>query len=170
MRAVERARRLARRTVLEVAVEDGAQIISRPAFAGAESEVRDVEPMAGFRAAHELEVGARYVARRYLRAAREAGFTWHDIGMAMDVGKRRESERAGGSAAELAYQYAVERDGQPGPYYDVAVPWACKSCDKLIIDRGPFNTPAVSQPGHTRDCERIAAAEADWDRGWEAAD
>jgi hypothetical protein len=170
MRAVDRARRLARRAAIDVAIEDGAQAISRPAYPGAGHEIRDVEPMAGFRAAHEIEVGARYTARRYLQDAREAGFTWHDIGMAMDAGMRRESERAGGSAAELAYQYAVERAGRPGPYYDTAFSWTCQSCDKLIIDRGPFNTPAADQQGHAADCERLARAEADWDADWEAAD
>src|SRR5712691_3470251 len=133
MRAVDRARRLAHRAAMEAAIEDGAQALRRPAYPGAEYEVRDVEPMAGFRAAHELEIGARYTARRYLRDAREAGFTWHDIGMAMDAGMRRMSERAGGSAAELAYQYAVERADQPGPRYDMSFSWTCQSCDKLII-------------------------------------
>ncbi len=170
MRAVDRARRLAHRAAMEAAIEDGAQALRRPAYPGAEYEVRDVEPMAGFRAAHELEIGARYTARRYLRDAREAGFTWHDIGMAMDAGMRRMSERAGGSAAELAYQYAVERADQPGPRYDMSFSWTCQSCDKLIIDRGPFSTPVASQPGHAADCERLARAEADWDADWEAAD
>lgn len=170
MRAVDRARRLARRAAIETAVEDGAKVISRLAYPGAEYEVRDVEPMAGFRAAHELELGARYTARRYLQDARQAGFTWHDIGMTMDAGMRRESERAGGSAAEMAYQYAVERPGLPGPYYDTAFSWNCRSCGKLVIDRGPFNTPVADQPGHAAGCERLARAEAEWDADWEAAD
>jgi hypothetical protein len=170
MRAVDRARRLARRAAIDAAIEDGAQVVSRQAYSGAKSEIQDVEPMAGFRAAHELEIGARYTARHYLRDAREAGFTWHDIGMAMDAGMRRKSERDGISAAELAYQYAVERAGEPGPYYDISFTWTCGSCDKLVIDRGPFNAPADSQPGHAADCERLARAEADWDADWEAAD
>lgn len=63
--------------------------------------------------------------------------------MTLDVHVRREAERAGRSPAELAYQFAIERDGQNPPYNDISFPWQCQSCDRLVIDRGAFGSPAV---------------------------
>lgn len=54
LRAVERARRLARRAVAQMAVDDESLVVARETAHGP----RDVDPMAGFRAAHELEVTA----------------------------------------------------------------------------------------------------------------
>lgn len=94
IRAVERARRLAHRAAVDMAAEDGPEIVTRPSVPGSRSEVRDVEPLAGFRAAHELKAGARYTARSYVRDAREGGATWHDIGLAMDPHLREDARRA----------------------------------------------------------------------------
>jgi hypothetical protein len=69
--AAERARRLARSTARKMAIEDGAAAVTRPLYAGSQTEVKDVEPLSGFRAAHELELGARSVAHSYItRCAR----------------------------------------------------------------------------------------------------
>lgn len=170
LQAVEAARRIARRGVLGVAVRNGSQVVSTPTFPGALTQSKDAEPMAGLWAAYELELAARQVARRYVRDAREAGRSWHEIGMTLDVQVRREAERAGRSGGELAYQYAIGRDGDDPSRYDSSFPWKCQSCDMLIIDRGPFASPASSEPGHTDNCERLAAAEAAWEADWEAAD
>lgn len=83
----------------------------------------------------------------------------------MDPHARQEAARAGCSPAELAYQYAVEGDGPDGPSYDTVFSWRCRSCGRRVIDRGPFSSPAASQPGHADECARIARAEADWDAG-----
>jgi hypothetical protein len=69
----------ARRATHRIAIDAGAQTITRPIFVGADTTVRDVEPAAGLRAARGLELAARSLALGYVRQAREAGHTWHGI-------------------------------------------------------------------------------------------
>jgi hypothetical protein len=159
--AAERARRLARSTARKMAVEDGSATMTRPLYADSQTEIEDVEPLAGFRAAHDLELGARFVAHSYITAAREAGATWHDIGTAMGVRPRKDAEHAGWSAAEFAYQYATQSTDPDYSQYDMYFQWNCPSCDGLVYDDGPYGSPSASERGHANGCERFARAQAD---------
>jgi hypothetical protein len=46
--------------------------------------------------------------------------------------------------------------------------WRCLSCDQAISDRGLIAGPADNEIGHADNCDRLAAAVAEWDTGWEA--
>jgi hypothetical protein len=168
--AAARARRLARGMARQMAVEDGSAVVTRPLQAGSRTEVSDVEPLAGFRAAHDLELGASHIAHSYLRTARETGATWHDIGMAMAVNLRKDAEYAGYSPAELAYRYAVQPSDPDDFSYDLDFRWNCETCHGLVRDDGPYGSPAASERGHSNDCARYATAQADWQADREATD
>ncbi len=75
------------------------------------STIQDVEPLAGLRAAREVELGARHCTRGYIRDAREAGHTWQQIGTALDLTPGGEAP-GWRHSAEAAYSYAA---GNPGP-------------------------------------------------------
>jgi hypothetical protein len=75
-----RASQTARRAVTGLAGDRGAEVTTRPAFPGSDITVRDVEPLAGARSARDIELGSRRTAREYVRAAREAGRGWGEIG------------------------------------------------------------------------------------------
>src|SRR5215469_14152873 len=80
------ARETARRDAVRLARDAGAPIVERPAVRGQkEPTVRDVEPLAGARAARDLELAARHTARDYMRQAREAGHDWNRIGLALGL-------------------------------------------------------------------------------------
>ena len=163
-KAVSAARQAARHAAVGLAREQGAQVISRPAFRGAQGIIQDVEPFAGLRAAREVELGARHTARGYIRDAREAGHTWQQIGTALDLTPGGEADLDGGTAAEAAYSYAA---GSPGPEaawrYGRSFSWTCGSCEGLISDRGLCNGPADDERGHADGCARLAATIAAWD-------
>jgi hypothetical protein len=110
--AVDAARSVARRDAFTLARDNGAQAITRPAFRGSHADVQDVEPLAGMQAARDLEIGARQIARDYIRTAREAGRTWHDIGTALDLHPNGDPQQTGDTIAEAAYTYAA---GPPPP-------------------------------------------------------
>lgn len=163
-KAVRAARWAAHRAAIDLARDTGATIVSRPAFRGAQSTVQDIEPLAGLRAARDLELGARYNTRNYVRDAREAGHTWQEIGEAMEVTPNGEAELAGDTIAEAAYSYAAGRpDSDAAWRYGRSFTWRCASCDGVISDKGPFDGPVDSEPGHADDCTRRAAAIAAWD-------
>ena len=103
-RAIDAARAAARNTIERFALDQGATIIARPAFRGSDRTVKDVDPIAGLRAAHDLEHAVRNLGRDYARYARETGHTWRDIGVAMNLTPDRD---AGESIAEAAFTYAV---------------------------------------------------------------
>jgi hypothetical protein len=144
-------------------------VASRPLFADSGVTVRDLEPLAGARAARDIELGARYAARDYVRQAREAGHGWDQIGQALGLTPNGDADRAGLTVAEAAYAYAAGH-----PHTDTAIRygrsfvWRCRSCDQAISDRGLIAGPAEDEPGHREDCSRLAAAIAEWDAGWEA--
>ena len=169
------ARNLARRAMIELARADGAQLITRPAYRGAHTTVPDVDSLAGLSASRRLEIAARQHAADYIRAAREAGHTWHDIGTALNLVPDGDPQQAGATIAEAAFTYAA---GHPDTSYgyDRSVTWHCDSCDQAISDHGPENGPAEDEQGHTDNCPRIAAditardaewnaVEADWEVG-----
>ena len=175
-KAVSSARRTAQRAAIDLAREQGAQVISRPAFRGAQMTIQDVEPLAGLRAAREVELGARYCTRRYIRDAREAGHTWHEIGAALDLTPGGEADLAGDTIAEAAYSYtAGSPDTETARRYGRSFSWTCGSCEALISDHGLCNGPADDERGHADDCARLAttiaardAESATLDAEWEA--
>lgn len=164
---VDAVRRAARRAALELAREDGAQIVRRPIFAGADVTARDVEPLAGLRASRELEIGARYIAHGYLRQAREDGYSWHAVGVAMGLRPGRDGE----TIAEAAFTYAAgDPDSEYARRYGRSFGWTCTSCDKAISDHGLETGPVDGERGHAPECQRHAATMAAWEAEWEAGE
>jgi hypothetical protein len=159
-------RETARRETFRLARDTGAQIVTRPVFRGeSEPTVRDVEPLAGACAAHDLELAARGLVRDYIRQAREAGHGWDQIGHALGLDA---SAHGQATRAEEAYTYATgARESEP-PWEPRYFGWTCRSCDKSITDRGLIQGPADDELGHAGDCARLAAAIAEWNAGWEA--
>jgi hypothetical protein len=159
----------ARRAVIGLARDRGAELTTRPMVRDSELTVRDLEPLTGARAARDIELGARHAARAYIRQAREAGHSWGQIGHALGVAPGADADQAGLTVAEAAYTYAAG-----SPHTDTAIRygrsfvWRCRSCDQAISDRGLIAGPADDEIGHGDDCPRLAAAIAEWDAGWEA--
>ena len=157
------------RAVVDLARDRGAEFLSRPMFHGSDLTVRDLEPFAGGRAARDIEVSARHAAREYIRAAREAGHDWDQIGQALGLTPNADADQAGLTVAEAAYTYAAGN-----PHTDTAIRygrsfiWRCASCDQAVSDRGLIAGPADDEIGHADDCGRLAAAVAEWDASWEA--
>jgi hypothetical protein len=164
-----RASDAARRALIGLARDRGAEFITWQAYRGSDMAIRDLEPLAGARAARDVELGARHAAREYIRQAREAGHSWDQIGHALGVSPDAAAGQAGLTVAEAAYTYAAR-----SPHTDTAVRygrsffWRCRSCDQAISDRGLIAGPADDEPGHAEDCSRLAAAIAERDAGWEA--
>jgi len=164
------ARDTARRDTFQLARGTGASIVTRPMLRGEnEPTVQDVEPLAGARAARDLELAARGTARDYIRQAREAGHGWQRIGQALGVSPDADADQTGMTVAEAAYTYAAG-----SPHTDTAVrygrsfTWTCRSCDQAISDRGQVAGPADDEPGHADGCLRLADAVAEWNAGLDA--
>jgi hypothetical protein len=161
------ARQAARREAFRLARDSGAQTVTRPMFRGEkEPTVRDVEPLAGARAARDLESAARGTARDYIRQAREAGHGWDQIGQALGLGPGAGQDCATPGDAAYTYATGTRRDDPP---------WEPRSFDQPIADCGLIQGPADDEPGHARHCPRLAAAvaawnaeAARWDAEWEA--
>lgn len=158
----------ARRAVIGLARDRGAELTTRAMFPGSELTVRDLEPLEGARAARDIELGARRAARDYIRAAREAGHGWDQIGQALGVVPNGDADQAGPTIAEAAYTYAAGRPETEAPWRPTSFLWTCRSCDQAISDHGLINGPADDEPGHTEDCPRLAAEVDRWDASWEA--
>jgi hypothetical protein len=163
------ARNAARRAAIDLAVHDGAQVIRRPLFRGDPATVPDVEPLAGMRAAREIELGARDAIHGYIRDARHAGRSWHQIGTALGLVPGGDAQQVGDTVGEAAFTFAA---GNPhseiAQRYGRAFTWRCASCEGLIVDRGPFGHPVDAEPGHADGCSRLAETIAEWDAQWEA--
>lgn len=121
------------------------------------------------RAARDVELGARHAARTYIRNAREAGHTWHDIGTALGITPGGDAQQDGDTIAETAYTYAAgSPDTETARRYGRSVTWTCLSCQSLVSDRGLISGPADDERGHAQACPRLAATIAAWDAEWEA--
>jgi hypothetical protein len=162
------AAQVARRAVTGLARDRGADFITRPVVPGSEVTVREVEPLAGARAARDIELGSRRAAREYIRAAREAGFGWDQIGQALGLTPGGDADQEGLTVAEAAYTYAAGRPDTEAPWRPRSFVWRCQSCEQAISDRGLVAGPADDEPGHAAGCQRLAAAVANWDASWEA--
>ncbi len=170
------ARTVAHRAMLDLARGDGIPVASYPPYPGAPAATPEVAALTGLNLSRRIELAAREHSRSYIRAAREAGHTWHDIGTALGLVPGGDAQQEGETVAEAAFTYAA---GHPGTdharRYGRYVGWTCGTCDSAITDYGLSNGPADDEQGHTRDCGRhataIAAWHADWDEieaGWEA--
>jgi len=169
--ALSAARNAARRAAVDLARNAGAPIIARPLFPGASTTTHDVEPQAGMRAAREIELGARYAARGYIRAAREAGQSWHEIGTGLGLAPDGDADQTGQTIGEAAYNYAAGRpDTETARRYGRSFAWTCPSCDRVISDRGLCNGPAEDERSHTEGCARLAATVARLEAEWAAAE
>jgi len=145
-----------------------AEFTTRPAFPGSDITVRDVEPLAGTRSARDIELGSRHAAREYIRAAREAGHGWDEIGQALGLMPGGDADQEGLTVAEAADAYAAGRPDTEAPWRPRSFIWRCRSCEQAISDHGLIGNPADDEVGHADDCRRLAAAVADWDASWEA--
>jgi hypothetical protein len=164
------ARAAVRREAFRIARDAGAELVTRPLFRGQkEPAVQDVEPLAGARAARDLELAAKGTARDYIRQAREAGHGWQRIGQALGVSPNADADQTGMTTAEAAYTYAAG-----SPYTDTAARygrsflWTCRSCDQAVSDRGLIAGPADDEQGHADGCSRMAEAIAEWNAGLDA--
>ncbi len=155
--------------IRDLARDRGAEFITRPAFQGSDVTVRNLEPLAGARAARDIELGARHAAREYIRQAREAGHSWDQIGHSLSLTPNADADQAGLTVAEAAYTYAAGN-----PHTDTAMRygrsflWRCQSCEQAVSDRGQVAGPADDQAGHGEGCPRLADAVAEWNAGLDA--
>lgn len=163
------AHRAARRTALTLAQDLGATSTSRPLYYGSPVSRPDVEPIAGLRAARHVELASHQVAQEYIRAAREAGYTWQEIGRELE-----EELQAGNmtahvneNIADTAYTYAVGPDPETARYYGQSFTWRCPSCTGIIRDHGLANGPADDEEGHAEQCARHAATIQAWNAEWD---
>jgi hypothetical protein len=130
------ARSEARRAAWLLAVDAGATTVARPLYPGAETTIKDVESLAGARAARDLEVCARTVARDYLRQAREAGCDWDQISQTLGLSPKADADQAGLNIPEAAFTYAAGHPDTNAPWHPRSFPWTCRTCDHVINDRG----------------------------------
>jgi hypothetical protein len=105
-------------------------------------------PLAVIRATAIIEDEARAERNTSVRAAREAGHTWAEIGEALGY--------SGPGAAADAYRViAVIPEWFPE--------WFCRACGRHVQDAGPGMPPADAETGHAGGCTRLAAAAAAWE-------
>jgi hypothetical protein len=166
-KAADLARQWARRAVTVMAEAAGGTMVTRTMFRGRpdlDSTVTDVGPIAGLQAATSLKHAARRLALEYIRQAREAGSSWHDIGIALGLGHSAESDM---SVAGAAYDHAA---GGPDAW-SRSFPWVCPACQATVIDHGPeAGNPEDQEHGHAADCLRLAAAVTAWNASWDTED
>lgn len=164
-------RNLARRALLDLARDGGAEITSRPLFRGSQTNTHDIEPLAGLASSRQLELAAGRHARDYVRDAREAGYSWHDIGTALGLVPGGDAQQAGDTVAEAAFSYAAGHpDTEHARRYGRSIGWHCHSCDRSISDHGLCNGPADDERGHAGNCARLAATIATRNAEWDALD
>ncbi len=166
----ERARREVGAAVQRIVRDTGGRFVARPMFSGEPDgpATCDAEPLAGLRAVRAAELAARALAHRYVRAAREDGHTWGEIGTALGLVAGGD-DGAGDTVAEAAFSYAAgPSDSHWNRTYGPSVTWRCPACGGLVSDRGPVSGPREDEPGHADGCERLAAAA--WDASWAELD
>ncbi len=141
----------------------GGQFVTRPLFSG-EPGGRETTTAAG------RNRRARGLTRTYVRAAREDGHTWAQIGAALGLVVGGD-DGAGETIAEAAFRYAAgPADSHWNRAYGPSVTWRCPACGGLVSDRGPVSSPRDDEPGHNDGCQRLTAAVTTWDASWAALD
>ena len=146
----------------------GVPLATRPVWPGATTTIE--EPPAGpaIRIARGLEHAAAQVTRGYIRRGRETGLSWHEIGLALELGP---NGGTAASVAQAAFEYAAGWRRASDRYDDHETPsfgWTCPGCESYITDFGPGQDPAASEPGHAPGCERQTADVAAWQAGHQA--
>jgi hypothetical protein len=127
----------------------------------------DVEPGPGMAAARALEVATRRLTRGYIKAAREGGMSWHEIGGNLNLKGGGAVDDAGDILAKAAFRYAAGDPGtESGRRHGHSFIWRCPACAGLISDRGPISDPMDDEPGHAEGCTRLAAEMAAWEVSW----
>ena len=166
---IRAARSAARKAAFELARAAGSQIISRRIYPSAQSTVGDFDALAGMRACRQLELAARHSARDYIRQAREAGHSWHQIGRALELTPDGNHDPEAATLGEAAYTYVA---GSPGTETAVrsgrSFTWTCRAYNRAIGDRRIRSGPADDEPGRPEGCRRLSAAIAAWHVDWEA--
>jgi hypothetical protein len=150
------------RAATDLAASFTALADSHPAAQGPATSGHGVDPVIGLRAARDLESAGRQLAREYIRMAREAGYTWRDIGTELPVMPDTTTIRVQETEADTAYAYAVGTDPDIAREYGHSVTWTCRSCDAVISDYGVRDGPDLDEEGHAPDCHRLADATAAW--------
>ncbi len=137
-----------RGVIREMARAAGGQAVIPPVAGDEEGWTTEgPDPLAGITMARDLEFAARGAVRGYARQAREAGYSWNEIGMAL--GYRTDTE--GIWPADQAYR-ALTPEGRPFSF-------TCGACGQMIVDFGPGGGhPAEQERGHAEDCPRLAQA------------
>jgi hypothetical protein len=168
-RRFDAASETVRREAFRLARDSGASLVTRPIYSSQkEPTARDVEALAGARAARDLELAARSAARDYIRQAREAGHHWDQIAQAVGLTPGGDADQQGATPAEAAYTYAAGRPDAEALWEPRYFYWTCRSCDQHISDGGLIQGPSDDEIGHAEGCRRLAQAIADWDANWEA--
>jgi hypothetical protein len=157
----ERAAVSLRRAIQVTAREAfGAGVVERP-IPGFSLPHRDVEPLAGVRAAALARDVAVRCVREYALAARADGRSWDEVAGALGV-ERGEGSVSGG---ERVYLHLIEDRPLYADDPDLswaqraaATHWRCGSCNQYVTDQGPFEaSPEGNEQGHAAGCARHAA-------------
>lgn len=143
-------------------IHGDAAVERRPRYDGDRFPEPSPTPLAGLWAANRLAQRASGEVATHARRAREAGHSWDEIGRAlgMDAGDGR-------CVAEGAYERFA---GTPAswPQRGPSFVWRCLACDRVISDRGPYEChPDDNQPGHAKDCSRLAVELGRWRASWD---
>jgi hypothetical protein len=115
-------------------------------------------PLDQVRAASELERAASIVSYESCRAAREAGYDWHQIGAALTGLPPSADPRISQQIAETAYSYANPRGTYAARAEQAPFTWTCRTCQEPIADYGPAGHPALDEHGHAPGCARLRHA------------
>jgi len=110
--------------------------------------------------ARKLEIAAHAQVERAVRRVREEGQGWAAIAslLGLDALPCHMEDPAG-----LAFDYCAGL-ARPPEFDQPRFLWDCPACGHTIADHGPTESPARSQQGHARECERLVADVAGWER------
>jgi hypothetical protein len=159
----------ARLAAMDLARREGTRLTSRPAFPGSQVNVPNLPPLDGARAARQVELGARYAVRGYIRQAREDGASWDEIGQALGLSPGADPDQAGTTVAEAAYTYAAGNpDRDVSRRYGREFPWTCGTLQAGRQERGADLGPADDEHGDSESCHRLAETITAWHGQWEA--
>lgn len=158
------ARRLARRTVDELALAEGppggGTWFRHPgSLAGGTS----YPPLAGVQAAKHLATVMHQLVIEHALQARGAGEGWDEIAVALEL------TAVGDRPDALAAYLTVLGVRADDPWWSPArgVEWRCRSCAQVIRDFGPeCGGPDDSEAGHAPSCSRHNADLSAWMEMW----
>jgi hypothetical protein len=129
--------------------------LARQLAGPAQADGTGMDPLDSLRAAFELERAASLVSPDHCRAAREAGYTWHQIGAALTGLAPSTNPRVNHQIAETAYSYANPRGTRFARAEEAPFTWTCRTCNEAIADYGLTGHPAFDEQGHAPGCSRL---------------